>query len=131
MSEDLIYRAGNLERPMIAEPVNVPLWKMARILVEGRPVVAILEPGDATRYTLLITPVWAGEVREHLGSLGILEDSAAEYLHISKLDDLGGNESWFAAPRTGSWDLEYVRNEWSREFLSWWSRQLWEKIQEV
>lgn len=118
----LEYRPGV---QMTFAPVNVPVVDMIRLLHQGVAQVVILEPGDATRYTLLIFPLDRGDnVSAHLDAIGIRGEDAHRYLFVSKLspDECPGTFVLFGADvPVGTYDVvELTENEWSRELLAWW-----------
>jgi hypothetical protein len=114
-------------REMNPSPLNMTLADLAWRLHDGRPVIAELEPGDATYYSLLIVPAWAGDVVRHLGRYGIAPDQAHRYLIVTKLNDQGGS-AFYATADVGEWDLHGIDNPWSRELIVWWLRLLWAEI---
>lgn len=118
----LEYRPGH---EMTFAPINVPVADMLRLLHQGVPQVVILEPGDATRYTLLILPLDRGDnVVTHLQAIGIQEEDAERYLFVSKLscNECPGTFVPFGPDvPVGTYDvLELTENEWSRRLLAWW-----------
>lgn len=122
--ERLIY--GLVE--MRAEPINGTLEQIAAALHNGHPVIAELEPGDATYYNLLISPAWGAGIRGSLGRFGIPLRAVEGYLIVTKLTDTGGI-TFYVTDRVGTWDLEeHIRNPWTRELLVWWLLQLWDEI---
>jgi len=123
--EELKY----MNRTMDHEPINSSLSAIADLLRGGDPAIAILEPGDATRYRLCLLPCWSSGICTDLGEVGIPQDHAAEYLLVTRFDAKGG-EAFFASSSVESFDLEIIRNKWSREFLSWWLRRLWGELEQ-
>jgi hypothetical protein len=120
-------------RPMEFVPINVLPSRMLQLLHQGTPQVVILEPGDATRYTLLLLPLDLGDnVSAHLDSVGIPPNSCDEYLFVSALSDQLSRGEWlpFGPGRTvGTYDLVNIStNEWSREFLAWWFTELYKLL---
>ena len=125
MMTDLEYRGKKME----FVPVNVLPSDMIRLIHQGVPQVVILEPGDATRYTLLLIPLDRGDnVVGHLDSIGIQGEDAERYLFVSKLspDACPGTFVPFGPDATvGTYDvLDLTSNEWSRELLAWWLTSL-------
>ena len=118
--EDLTYHG----RPMAFAPVNVPVLHLIQMLHVGSPQVVSLEPGDATRYTLLLLPLTLGEIGAHLDAIGIPTSEADRYLFVSKLscDECPGTWIPYGPDVTVSAHhvTELSTNEWSRELLSWW-----------
>jgi hypothetical protein len=114
-------------KPMQAGACTPSLDRIVSALKGDEPVMVLLEPGDATRYTLLLVPTWAREVRGQLAHYGVPEDEAHRYLLVTKLDgDHSGQMAW-ASKDVGPWDLPFD-NEWTRELLTWWLRSLWELL---
>lgn len=126
MTEPLLYH----NREMKSEPSNYTLEQVAGLLHHyTSSVIAILEPGDATRYILLIVPAWSNHVQNHLNSFGIPDRAVRDYLIAVNLDDRGGR-AFYATGWVGPWDLiDSITNEWSRELLAWWFQCLWEEIE--
>ncbi len=123
VSEELKYMGQALS----AEPINLPLSAVAAALRGGDSVLAILEPGDATRYQLCLVPCWAPGLRSDLGAIGVPPQRAREYLLVAKFLGHGG-DVFFASSDVRAFDLDAVQNEWSRELLSWWLRRLWKEL---
>ena len=125
---DLEYRPGTM---MQVEPINVSLSEVAGTLRLNEPVVVILEPGDATRYHLLLVPLRLGDfVSGHLGDFGIQASEADNYLFVSKLSGYECPGTWvpYGPDRAvGTHDVtELANNEWSRVLLAWWLSNLCE-----
>lgn len=123
MPEKLMHGSSEMQ----VEPINIPLTEVAQLLKEGDPVVVILEPGDATRYRLLIVPCWSCSVGGRLGDIGIPLGKETDYLMVTKFDNYGGN-MFFATEHVQHWDAEALENEWSRDLVTWWVRRLWKVI---
>src|SRR5947208_2980472 len=110
---------------MNPEPVNQSLARLATCLVQGdHPVIAELEPGDATYYNLLLVPAWAAYVAPHLGRFGIPLTKAHDYLIVTRLTDTEG-QTFYCTRQIGDWDLEIIPNAWTRTVLVWWLKILW------
>ncbi len=116
-------------RAMNREPENVSFDYASATVAAGQPIVVVLEPGDATRYRLLIVPCWNAEVDGggNLSDIGIPSKAAREFLMVTQFDDLGGM-MFFASRNVGEHDLGAIKNEWTRTLLTWWVNQLWESI---
>ena len=121
--EELSYQ-GSM---MSAKPLNVSLTELARRLHQGEPAVVILEPGDATRYRLLITSCWAQGIRNELADVGIPARATNEYLLVTKFDGHLG-DAWFASATVEDFDVP-VSNKWSCALLAWWLRLLWLELE--
>ena len=117
-------------KPMVAEPINVPLQRLAALLREGQTVVAELEPGDATYYNLLIVPCWADTVHRYLESFGIPPGSASNYLLVVKLEQECSRAAWILTDgAVGRHDtVPLTNNPWSQELLAWWLSHLVEAM---
>ncbi|NIN68869.1 MAG: hypothetical protein GTO63_30120 [Anaerolineae bacterium] len=124
--EELIYPFNG--RAMHPEPLDRTLDDVAVGLRAGESVSVVLEPGDATRYNLCLVPCWSPLVYDSLGSVGIPKSRANEYLLVVKFDSSGGS-SWFAHSQIEHYDVGGgVQNQWSRELLAWWLRELWKRL---
>lgn len=114
-------------RPMRAAPINGTLTQLAAMLRDGQPVVAELEPGDATYYALLITPCDALYVAPFLGRQGVPPREAYRWLHVAKLGD--GQAFVRLDGEVLAYDLTgLTRNGWGQEFLAWWLNALREAL---
>ncbi len=127
---DLEYRPGKL---MNGTPINMAMSEVVGTLRLNEPVAVILEPGDATRYTLLLVPMRPGDsVSPHLGWYGIPEEEADNYLFVSNLSDSECPGTWvpFGPGRiVGTYDVtELSKNEWSQKLIAWWLTNLCEVI---
>ncbi len=117
---------------MAFEPINMAISEVVGTLRLNEPVVVILEPGDATRYTLLLVPMRRGDsVSPHLQGFGIQASEADRYLFVSKLsgDECPGTWVPFGPlfSKVGVHDVtELTDNDWSQMFLSWWLTNLCE-----
>ncbi len=125
---DLEYRPGKL---MEVQPINVRLSEVVGTLRLNEPIVAILEPGDATRYTLLLVPMRVGDgVSPYLQGFGIQQEDADRYLFVSKLSGYECPGTWvpFVIDRpVGVHDVtELTDNPWSQQLLAWWLTNLCE-----
>lgn len=123
---DLEYRPGKM---MTSEPINMGITEVAAMLRLNQPVVAILEPGDATRYTLLLVPIGDGDqVSPYLGWLGIQEEDADNYLFVSNLHPEECPGTWVPfgpGVEVGIYDVtDLSKNEWSRNLIAWWLTEL-------
>ena len=121
---DLEYRPG---KTMKFEPINVTISEVVSTLGFNQPIVVTLEPGDATRYVLLLVPIRDGDsVSHHLGFIGI--NSRDDYLFVSYLSSRECPGTFVPFGPHGSVDTynvdELTENEWSRIFLSWWLTNL-------
>ncbi|KKN88166.1 hypothetical protein LCGC14_0252380 [marine sediment metagenome] len=118
-------------KPMRFEPINITTLDMLRLMRRGTPQVVLLEPGDATRYTLLAVPLGT-DVASHLDDFGIPRREAHNYLFVSKLaaEECPGTWLPFGSDLTvGTYDVvPLTDNEWSRRFLAWWFTRLYELL---
>ena len=120
-------------RPMEFLPINVLPSHLIRLFHQGLPQTIILEPGDATRYTLLLLPLGLGDnVGAHLDAIGIPPSEADHYIFVSKLscdECLGTWLPFGPGVEVGTYDVvELTTNEWSREFLAWWFTELYKLL---
>lgn len=121
--EPLVYRNG---KTMAVEPINATMEDLAYHLHRDEPVVAQLEPGDATYYNLLLVPTHIPTLCGQFGRYGVPEVSADQYLIAIKMDDQDLRGCWI--PKFEPTDTHHVAplspNEWSQAFLAWWFRHL-------
>lgn len=126
---DLEYRPGTL---MKFEPINVSIEAVLSCIAAHEPQVVILEPGDATRYTLLLVAPGAPCVSGELRGIGIPLSEADHYLFVSKITSLECPGTFVPFGRgqvVGFQDVtELSSNEWSQRFLSWWFTSLCEAL---
>ena len=85
-----------------------------------------LEPGDGTRYDVLLTPCWTDGVVTTLCGQGIRPDDAGKYIHAIWLGRTQGRGALVRVDQSvGEWDLEtFDKNGWTRTFMAWWLTQL-------
>ena len=76
-------------RDLDLSPINRTPGALRSFLGVGTPVKVVLEPGDMTRYVLLITPL-----RDAFPEFGIPRDAIDEYLLVTYLSDRGGPSVW-------------------------------------
>lgn len=102
---------------MNPEPVDgVSLRRAAEWFTQGRPTFVTLEPGDATRYDLLIVP--------HVSPYARMP-SWGTTLVVTVIRYVGGHAieaDNFKWPFEGPWALTNIgkNNHWSKEVLAWW-----------
>lgn len=126
MTTETMEQLNYMGQAMNPEPDNIRLSVIADALREGRSVVVVLEPGDATKYRLLLTPCWALGVCYELGDIGIPPQNSHDYLLVTKFDGHSG-DAFFAYADVQHFDIS-VSNEWSCELLAWWLRILWKQL---
>lgn len=126
MSEVLMYATG---KEMKFEPVNRPSAQVLRLIKTGVPQVVILEPGDATRYMLLIVPLINMEAGNHIRDIGIPFSEAANYIFVSKLSREECQGTWIQVgenQQVGVWSTAPLSpNTWSQKLLAWWFTTLY------
>jgi hypothetical protein len=118
------------QRAMQPEPVGMSVAAVAARLDKGETVSVQLQPGDGTRYDLLLVPVWA----EHVGawSLGFTENGKRQTLFVinaqspSKLRGTyvmrGGY--YGVLLECGAWYAP-----WSVTLLEWWLEEhVWPRL---
>lgn len=113
-------------KPMSKHPINVDISVVALELVRDHPSLAILEPGDGTRYELILVPCWSSNIRLGLASQGIRPTDAKDYILCVKIN--GIRDSFFVTEHIQEYDVEGISNDWSCRFLAWWLRRLWVEI---
>lgn len=111
---------------MRLEPINVPMYLIASELNKNNPSLALLEPGDGTRYEIILVPCWSSNIRLGLASNGIRPTDAKDYVLCVKIN--GIQTSFFATEHVQEYDIEGVNNDWTCRFLAWWLRHLWLEI---
>lgn len=115
-------------REMKVEPTNMRLADVVqRLDGDGLPVVVNLEPGDATRYVLLLTPCWSTWMQNELGCFGIPSDDS--WMLVTKVDQSGPMASvWIPLEggELGLWNVEKLsnKNKWTATILRWWLEEL-------
>lgn len=112
---------------MVATPLETSLEEVAADLTAGRTVSVTLEPGDSTRYELLIVPLWEHTVRLAGWSA---ED---EYNGLLVVRLIGGEprESGVVLLRDIPWTVsKFCKNDWTVELLAWWFQLLATAIME-
>lgn len=126
MWTELTYRLG--DAPMDPQPANITLIEAVHALRRGIPQAITLEPGDMTRYDLLITPLRpADDTIFHYGFGG--EDCA---LLVTRV--IGGDpaESSVIINEVEHRPLEIAHgNEWSGILLRWWLKGLLVSMREA
>lgn len=114
---------------MTVDPNNVALAVLAmKLLGSSVSQVAILEPGDATRYTLLLTPLRSPGKFGELAHMGIPAAEAGNYIIWTRLDTLDTNREmgilrWKNYP-VGIYEFSMVSNPWTQELFAWWFGEL-------
>jgi hypothetical protein len=119
--EDLTYHG----KPLRADPHGITLLELAQALRAGQTVQLYLEPGDGTRYDLIIAPVLRDE--------GIIDT-----LLVGRTTGKGGDfRAGALLPNFDSAMPEYCHAEverlangyaWSLHLLMWWFGKLWDSI---
>ncbi len=118
-------------RLMEFAPTNVTGLGVIQSLHRKIPQVVVLEPGDATRYILLMVPLGAN-IAPYLDDYGIPSWEANSYLFVSKLSGEECLGTWIPFGPGRVVDTHNVEplssNEWSRQFLAWWFTSLYEVL---
>ena len=113
---------------MAFAPKNIVTTGMVELLQHNQPLVVILEPGDATRYTLLLVPAASSAVGRDLSDFGIVASQAHRYIFVSKLSSMECQGSWLPfgpGVVVEPHDIVYLSdNQWSQTFLAWWFTEL-------
>ena len=127
MIEPLFYN-GNKE--MSATPINCSTELIATQLKNEQPMVAQLEPGDGTHYSLLIIPPNMATLAHQFGRYGVPPDATTKFLIVIKLDDSDMRGTWLPMTEPAeTWHTQYLSdNVWSQRFLAWWLQHLQEAI---
>ena len=129
----LVYHGTG--RTMEPEPINMRLdaagvaERALQSAFGGESIVVRLEPGDMTRYDLLVVPLWAALVDANaLGFASLKRETA---LVVNMRDAMHSRGTvvrrggyYGALLESGAWG-----SEWSRVLLEWWFEQhLWPRI---
>jgi hypothetical protein len=124
-------------RQLTAEPSNISLLGVAHQIRDAQPVYVCLQPGDQTRYDLLIVPFSAIHGNpENARDEGLPTwDEDEPHLVVSRLVDM--RPMYSAVIWRGCWDGEHRTlatygdgrvNEWTHALLTWWFARLWELV---
>lgn len=110
-------------RTLTPQPINAPLHELATGFERTGREVFVLEPGDGTRYVFILVkgvavPTWRSNRPWFICPLEGLS------CHRVGPHDLG-----FEPEHVGVWDLDFLSNEWSREFLTAWVRWFYATLQ--
>jgi len=113
------------DRAMVWDPINVDREFLLDTLRSGRQAHVVLEPGDCSRYDLLVT--WLPTLsNEHgFGVFRLAADDAKDGLLVTRVR--GGQivgtalVGWF---NHGGVRAIADGNEWSAEFFDWWCSEL-------
>jgi len=118
---ELLYRGV----PMRAEPVNVSLADVVTALYEGRIAEVQLEPGDQTRYDLVLIPDTAlpllFQVHRDDPTCGIMAVRVVGGEPCKSLCLMPWERWKFGQLSEG--------NEWTAELLAWWLGILFDAIE--
>jgi hypothetical protein len=119
--EDLTYHG----KPLRADPHGITLLELAQALNAGQTVQLYLEPGDGTRYDLIIAPV-------------LMDEGVIDTLLVGRTTGKGGDfRAGALLPNFDSAMPEYCHAEverlangyaWSLHLLMWWFGKLWDAI---
>lgn len=122
------------DRQMDPEPKNGTLSLFAALLAAGETVYVNLQPGDGTRYNLMLVPLWAA----HLGTLK--QDWSPEcwqdtlyVLNVTAHDDVTGCTTTYASGNYGAVLSTAAKGyEWTARIIEWWLEfHLWPRIRAV
>ena len=119
-------------KEMSSEPANMPMFNLAMQLANGYTVYVCLEPGDATRYDFLITPVSAivTDTRGTRGLSGWADNYKLVLTRLYNMRPAGGMVCC-----RGMWEgelAEFARgNNWTVTLFDWWLEQLWKELERV
>ena len=127
----LVYLGKHLS----AEPSNISLLGVAHQIRDGQPVYVCLQPGDQTRYDLLIVPFSA--IRGNPDAKDGLPTWDRDDTHLVVTRLVNMRPMYSAVVWRGCWDGEHRAlatygdgrvNEWTHELLTWWFARLWELV---
>lgn len=89
------------------EPGGLTPWDLRDMLSSGYGLIVRLEPGDATRYSVVITPLRDGFVLGTTGGVAV-----------------GSVQINWHTPTPPEHFRVLSSNEWTQQFLHWWSEVL-------
>ncbi len=114
--------------PMKVDPINRPMEEVRKLILARKPQVVILEPGDKTRYLLLLVPLTESVVGQHLHDFGIAPERAYEYLFVSRLNAKRSTGVWVPTnyPVRPDQIRCLVQNLWTEKLIAWWLTELFE-----
>lgn len=107
------------------EPENTSLEELRKVLYIRQPTMAVLEPGNATRYMILLVPC-DSITHPSLSSFGIPPHTRYTYCFVSLLTDYQCLGTWVPTDReVDVHDVEDLSNNpWTREIIAWWLNEL-------
>lgn len=106
------------------EPVGQTIKDVAKRLFDGAAVGVVLEPGDMTRYNLVLVGCWAPTIR----SVCPGTEDGGDYILVSKVGDgcepIGRLDHWTSLQGRGS----VTQNEHSAMVISEFLGHVWKAI---
>lgn len=107
------------DQELTSEPTNLTLAEVASLLRSGHPVHVRLEPGDCTRYELLLVPTLAV-----VGKASVVPGPQWFWVMRVRL----GGPCPSVLVEVGGWPGELeplaLGNDWTYQVLAWW----WEEL---
>lgn len=121
-------------KPMRADPQNMPIGYVVSSLLDGHSVYVDLQPGDGTRYELLLQPLDAF-LYDQTGTVGVPSWEPG-YLLVTRL--IGGQPVASviigAVPDESLGMSELMPlshgNAWTLDLLTWWLACVWQTLAE-
>ena len=104
---------------------RIPLNIVANSLLQGNPVNAVLEPGDATRYQLVVLPArFLGDVGDtYLFATRILGGTAGHSCYVQPW-----NIAYMATFLAAHPEFPNKPNEHTVEVFTWWFKLLFKEL---
>lgn len=119
-------------RAMYPEPRNMSVAELAALLDQGHTVSVCLEPGDATRYDVLLVPVWGPHV--NAAQLGFTTDKTLQRDYLWVINAVPGAPLRGVIIQRGGYYGELLtsgawRAEWTMILFEWWfEHHLWPRL---
>lgn len=115
-------------KPMDYMPINIGFEQAAEVFtILGKPITVVLEPGDATRYELMLVPhgKWS--------KLTCWSPSDFVVTVVRYVSGEAVEADTFRWSTFGYHDLTNLgrNNQWTRKFLAWWLESFREKGQQI
>lgn len=109
-------KIGDRTLQLETNPINVSIERAAAWFNKGHAVFVTLEPGDATRYDLLLV--------QHVSPYGFIRSWGTSQV-VTVIRYSGGHAieaDNFKWPYSGPWDLDNLggKNAWTRALIDWW-----------
>lgn len=113
-------------RALSEEPKNRTISTIALLLHEANPVRAVLEPGDGTRYDLLLVPMW-----NPTAALWHGRDVKDFILVVNSVANHAGSLSRRGDVHHGSLQHAARADDWTARVLHWFMTHVWARLEAV